>query len=316
MSGLSDLLSQAGEGFVRDVADPVGRWAQSVPGAGKQVGEDIGKAARSSYRKGEASQAAYEDALARAQHWAGIPQSQWTYEGYGGDPQKKGKGKKKATEDAATTGPEQPAGYGTGLTMKGGLFDKLAATVPKVPTLEQTLNQAFQPYYNELTNLGPEYQAEMNYLRPYLAPTTGQTFSDVVNQSKAQESPQGNTGVIAADTALQNAMTNQPAPGFRNLAPAGKQMVSGLPYAATLQAVLEAGKNQVLGYSTIPNITNINTTNWPSNVQSILPYLESQIGYNPSTGLPNSKTSQMQQLQQPATFNPQTTQSSSNPGGY
>jgi hypothetical protein len=195
--------------------------------------------------------------------------------------------------------------------------EALIKTLPEAPSLTTDIDHVMASYYNELTRLGPEYGAEMAYLAPYLAPSTGQSFSGVVGQSVAQGSPQGNTGVLAADTALAAALTGQKAPGFGGMATAAKEFTHTLPYSATLQAVLEAGKNQVLGYSTIPNISNINTTNWPSNVQSILPYLESHIGYNPSSGLPTATTAAIQAGQQPAAFNPATTKSSSgNPSGY
>jgi hypothetical protein len=313
VSGLSDLLSHIGEGF-KAAGEGVGRgvtgWAEQVPGAGKQVGEDIGRAARGTYRKAS-------EESAQAQHWLGVPESGWSYtQGGGGDPATAKKGKDAQAVETADptvgTGGSRKAMWSPGSTGQ----EAIAKTLPQTPSLTTDIDHVMASYYNELTNLGPEYQREMDYLRPYLAPTTGQTFSDVVSASRASESPQGDTRVIAAGSALQDALTNQTPPGFGNLASAAKESMHTLPYSATLQAVLEAGKNQVLGYSTIPNISNISTANWPSNVQSILPYLESHIGYNPQSGLPSPTQAAIQAAQQPSAFNPASTQSSGGPGRY
>src|SRR5215472_8685556 len=108
MSGLTDLVSHAASGFVHNVAQPIGHWAEQVPGAGEQAGKDIGGAAKGAYGGLSAG-------VAGAQHWLGVPQSQWSYQE--GDPASQSQKKGPTAKQTSKVGAEQPAGYGTGLTM-------------------------------------------------------------------------------------------------------------------------------------------------------------------------------------------------------
>jgi hypothetical protein len=154
---------------------------------------------------------------------------------------------------------------------------------------------------NELLNIGPEYGAEMQYLAPYLSPEH-QTFSGLTAQSQANESPSGDKGLAASEQGLATAIKNEPSPGFGQAATAAQQFEQQIPYGQVLQDVLAAGKNEILGYSTVPNLSNLNTTGWPSALKSVVPYLEKSIGYT-SAGLPNTVTSAFQSAGQPGGTN-------------
>lgn len=156
------------------------------------------------------------------------------------------------------------------------------------PGAQQDVNTILEPYINELMNLGPEYQEEMNYLAPYLTGTGAgapQTFQGIENQSKAQESPTGNTAVNAADQAAGESIANQKAPGFGEEATAAQQYEQTVPYSQLLQTVLGAGKNEIL-YGTTPNISNISTKGWPEQLQNAYQFLtQAATGTNAGTGL-------------------------------
>lgn len=156
------------------------------------------------------------------------------------------------------------------------------------PGVQQDINEILQPYINELMNLGPEYGSEMEYLKPYLTQTGAgapQTFDQVVNESKAQESPTGNTAVNEADESLGNTVANQQPPGFGELATAAKEYEGTVPYSQLLQTVLGAGKNEIL-YGTVPNISNIQTGGWPESLQHAYQFLtQAATGTNANSGL-------------------------------
>lgn len=152
------------------------------------------------------------------------------------------------------------------------------------PGAQTDINTILEPYLSELQNLGPEYQEEMDYLKPYLEPQQ-QTFQGVEAQSKAQESPTGNTAVNEADESVGQDIENEKAPGFGNLASAAEDYEGTVPYSQLLQTVLGAGKNEIL-YGTIPNISNISTKEWPESLQNAYSFLtQSATGTNAQSGL-------------------------------
>lgn len=150
------------------------------------------------------------------------------------------------------------------------------------------VNDILAPYLKELQNLGPEYQQEMDYLKPYLEGTGAgapESFAQLRAGSQADESATGSKAVNAADQAAGTALENQQPPGFGNLAQAAGEFAGTVPYSQILQTVLGAGKNEIL-YGTIPNISNISTKGWPQSLQDAYSFLtQSATGTNPSTGL-------------------------------
>lgn len=186
-----------------------------------------------------------------------------------------------------------PAGFGAGLVEHGGLADKLTQSIPKPAT---TINSILEPYLKELMTLGPEYGAEMQYLSPYLSGTPVTL--------KGLPAMSGDPTLAAAEKNVASTIANQPTPGFGNLAKMAKQYEGTIPYSQILQSVLEAGKNQILGYSTVPNLTNLAATakaDWPAQMQAVVPYLEKSIGYT-GAGLPGTTQLGIQALQSPGGF--------------
>ena len=173
----------------------------------------------------------------------------------------------------------------------GSSSEKLLATAGKpAPTTQQDVNSYLDPYVKEMMNLGPEYQSEMDFLKPYLegtGPSAPETFKQLQAGSQADESPTGSKAVNAADQAAGTQVANEPAPGFGALAKAGKEYEGTLPYSDILQTVLGAGKNEIL-YGTTPNISSISTKEWPEQLQQAYSYLtQAATGTNAGTGLNN-----------------------------
>lgn len=172
----------------------------------------------------------------------------------------------------------------------GPTAGKLLASDKPPPTTQQDVNSYLDPYVKEMMNLGPEYQQEMDFLKPYLTGTGAsapETFDALTSASKADESPTGSKSVNAADSAAGNAVENQAAPGFGQLASAAKEYEGTLPYSDILQTVLGAGKNEIL-YGTTPNISSISTSEWPEQLQQAYSYLtQAATGTNAGTGLNN-----------------------------
>lgn len=211
-----------------------------------------------------------------------------------------------AAAQAKANAPTGPSSTGTGV--KGDSYAEfgsdLAATVPTVPSTQTDINQLLAPYMKEMANLGTEYGAEMEYLKPYLN-YGDQTFQGLQAASKADESPTGSKSLAAATNAAGQALENQQPPGFGDATQAAKDFEGTVPYSQILQDVLAAGKNQILGYSTVPNLTNINASQWPDALKSVLPYLEQSIGYTAS-GVPNPTTAGIQAGTQPGGYAPPT----------
>ncbi len=152
-------------------------------------------------------------------------------------------------------------------------------------TVGLDIHDLLAPYLKELQNLGPEYQQEMDYLKPYLEGTP-ESFAQLQAGSKADESTTGSQAVNAADKAAGSQIENQAPPGFGNLEQSAEQFVGTVPYSQILQTVLGAGKNEIL-YGTVPNTSNIQTGGWPSSLQSAYDFLtQSAAGVNPKTNLP------------------------------
>jgi hypothetical protein len=161
----------------------------------------------------------------------------------------------------------------------------------KQPASTQTdINSILEPYLKEMQNLGPEYQAEMDYLKPYLQGTGAEapeTFQQIEAGSKADETPTGSAKVNEADQSLGQAIEGQAKPGLGELATAGEEYAGTVPYSQILQTVLGAGKNEIL-YGTIPNISNISTKGWPESLQNAYQFLtQAATGTNAQTGLPS-----------------------------
>lgn len=149
------------------------------------------------------------------------------------------------------------------------------------------INKVLQPYIDEMSKLGPEYQEEMDFLKPYLEGTGAQapqTFQQIEAGSKADETPTGSAKVNEADEAAGTAAADQKAPGFGALAQAGKEYEGTLPYSDILQTVLGAGKNEIL-YGSTPNLSAVSTAGWPASVKAAYDASISGTGVNPTTGL-------------------------------
>lgn len=114
-------------------------------------------------------------------------------------------------------------------------------TAVKYPTEGQDINSILEPYVNQLMQLGPEYQKEMNYLAPYLS---GQVTDSQLAPAPAYTGPdasavnEGQESLNQADNALGTAIEGEPKPGFGNLATAAKQYESTIEPSAGIQSGL------------------------------------------------------------------------------
>lgn len=163
-----------------------------------------------------------------------------------------------ATTQALKTGVGNAAGAPL-YTPQGA--EKLAGTVPQTPSISQDIDHLLSKYMNELTNLGPEYGQEMEFLKPYLNPGD-ETLGQVISQSKANASPAGDTTVNAADAKLAQAADNLSLPGFGALAAANKSYENVLPYQDAMQAALGYQK-----YLETYGGQQVNTSAWPQSIQ-------------------------------------------------
>jgi hypothetical protein len=179
---------------------------------------------------------------------------------------------------------------------------------PKPPSIPKDITQYLAPYIKELTNLGPEYGAEMEYLKPYLMPTK-ETFAGLQSQAAADASPTGSKSVAQAGEALGQAAQSMQPPGFGKAADMAKQYAQSVPYSDILSTLLNASKSEILGYQNVPNLQVLTPAvkTWPQSVQQAYQYATAGIGYNPSTGLPGSSFLQGQTPTSPTTpTNPST----------
>jgi hypothetical protein len=158
---------------------------------------------------------------------------------------------------------------------------ELINTVPQAPSTQQDINQILGPYIQQLMQLGPEYQQEMEYLKPYLSPeyngSQGQpaTYTgpgaDVVNKDQA--------ALGQSEQALGSSIENQPAPGFGNVASQMQQYANSIPYEQALQAGLGYQK-----YLETYGGLGANTSAWPQQLQEAYKAIGS--GSGGTSGLP------------------------------
>lgn len=210
------------------------------------------------------------------------------------DPQSFESGKMDPGSTTATepTPKDQVGLYGTTASVKAPPLvqtqEKFLRSAPYVGTIAQDISQILDPYISQLTNLGGEYAAEMEYLKPYLNPQQ-QTFQQVVDTSKAQESPTGNVAVNAADAQLGAAIEalNNPGntPGFNAAANLAHDYMQSLPQQAPIQSALGYQKYLQTYGGLAPA-----TTAWPDEAQKAYEFIT---GSAPGSqaGLPGSAAS-------------------------
>jgi hypothetical protein len=169
-------------------------------------------------------------------------------------------------------------------------------TLTADPGLNQDIDDYMKTYVNELTDLGPEYAAEMQYLSPYLTGQTAAATNAAVSSGAntlaggGVEAPNANYGGAlgqALTTAEQNAgkvMESQQTPGFGIVAQGAKEQVSQTPYTAVLQAALQGVKNEYMGYSTVPEFSALDISQWSKPMQSLYTWLSEQAGGGSLTG--------------------------------
>ena len=196
---------------------------------------------------------------------------------------KKDAAQKAATEAADKQGQKDLAGK-PGLYGAGGLpaQEALMKTVPTVTTPEQDIEQYLKPYMDQLTDLGPEYQKEMDFLTPYMSPNQGSaglaaapayTGPDaaVVNKSQA--------ALNTADQAVMDAYTKMPKPGFAIAA----ADASGYEQSILSQAPIQAALNYQRYLQTYGGMP-ASTTGWSPDIASAYSAILGSTGG--SSGLP------------------------------
>lgn len=103
------------------------------------------------------------------------------------------------------------------------------------PSVSGDINSIMSSYLNQMANLGPEYQSEMNYLAPYVNPGA-ETWEGLLNTAALQQGPTGNTAVQAAGEGLGNAIEGMPKPGFGQEEQALNQYAQDIPFQAALSS--------------------------------------------------------------------------------
>lgn len=123
----------------------------------------------------------------------------------------------------------------------GGAQGKSGTTAVKYPSENQDISSILEPYINQLMDLGPEYQKEMNYLAPYLS---GQVTDSQLSPAPTYSGPDaatvnaGQASLSQADNALGTAVEDQKAPGLGQEATAAKQYESTIEPSAGIQSGL------------------------------------------------------------------------------
>ena len=183
------------------------------------------------------------------------------------------------------------------------------------PSLQTDINQYMAPYMTELTALGPEYQKEMDFLKPYMGGNPGAGLEQSVAKEyggSGVQAPNPNTPqaeALGAASAANAAQIEGFKPGFGDLAAGAKQQEQTASYADVLNTVLGAGKNELL-YGSVPNFSAINTSQFPPSIQTLYGQLQtaqgggSTLGVNPLTAA--TQLTQQQNQQNPNTYNPGT----------
>lgn len=120
----------------------------------------------------------------------------------------------------------------------------LAKTVPKVPTVQEDINQILSPYLKQMFSLGPEYGAEMAYLKPYLAGTntSGIGAPSTYTGPDAGLINSNSAALSKAEATAGTALQNPPSPGFGKAANDAQSFVHSLDYQQPLTAALNYQK--------------------------------------------------------------------------
>ena len=219
-----------------------------------------------------------------------------------------------ATAQGDTSTPT--AAKGTGKEGKigspGGI---LGGGQDKPPSLQQDINQYMAPYMTELTALGPEYAKEMEFLKPYMEGNPGAGLQSAVANEYGGSGVKNITGptpqgeALGAASAANAKQIENFTPGFGALAAGAKQQEQTGSYADVLNAVLGAGKNELL-YGSVPNFSAINTSQFPPSIQALYGQLQtaqgggSTLGVNPLTAA--NQLTQQQAAQQANAYSPGT----------
>jgi hypothetical protein len=186
----------------------------------------------------------------------------------------------------------------------GGAQGKSGTTAVKYPSEQTDINSILEPYVNQLMQLGPEYQKEMNYLAPYLsgqvtdnqlAPAPAYTGPDASTVNEGQES------LNQADNALGTAVEDQTAPGFGQETSAAKQYENTILPSAGIQSGLAYQK-----YLETYGGMQADESNWTQEQKDAYAAI---VGDTSSTGLPsvtdenaaNNATNTADQVQQQIT---------------
>lgn len=178
--------------------------------------------------------------------------------------------------------------------------------------IQGEIDKILQPYLQEVGSLGPEYSKEMDFLKPYMAgtATSDSTLTNEANAAVGGGVQAPNPNALPGESDLSNAQNALTAtmegqtPGFGALNQANKQFEGTVPYSSLIQTALTAGKNELQGYSTVPNFTNVNTSQWPAALQQVWNTIQSSVGVNPNSGLANPSTVQQANQNQPAGYQP------------
>jgi hypothetical protein len=216
---------------------------------------------------------------------------------------------KKAPADPGVTTP--PAKEGA-IGSPGGILGGGNAP-PPTTAFQGDINAYMKPYIDQLTNLGPEYGAELSYLQPYLTGNQGSALEQSVAKEyggSGVQAPNPNTpqaqALQGASQAQANVLESQNKPGFANIANAAKAFESTVPYSDVLGAIEGAQKNELL-YGSVPNFSAVNTSAWGPSMQALYSYLQKTAGGGSSIGVnPATASNQLTQQQNQTTYNPGT----------
>jgi hypothetical protein len=208
-----------------------------------------------------------------------------------------------------TPGPPPPSVPEGKIGSPGGILGGGNAP-PPTTTFQGDINAYMKPYIDQLTNLGPEYGAELSYLQPYLTGNQGSALEQSVAKEyggSGVQAPNPNTpqaqALQGASQAQANVLESQNKPGFANIANAAKAFESTVPYSDVLGAIEGAQKNELL-YGSVPNFSAVNTSAWGPSMQALYSYLQqtagggSALGVNPTTAATQLSTAQQAQQQQ------------------
>jgi hypothetical protein len=155
-------------------------------------------------------------------------------------------------------------------------------SLPQYPSEQTDINSILEPYVNQLMQLGPEYQKEMNYLAPYLS---GQVTDNQLAPTPAYTGPdastvnEGQSSLMQADNALGTAVEDQDAPGFGQETSAAKQYENTILPSAGIQSGLAYQK-----YLETYGGMQADQANWTQEQKDAYAAI---VGDTSSTGLPS-----------------------------